>query len=107
MAPYNKDFDTVESRVRRFFGVERQYEDYSYTTSITYQPKPASYGLDTEATIILRPESAFETISYSEQKIRLLDTLSSIGGFLGLAGAVIIFLFGMSEVSPWGTITQI
>ncbi|KAG0051260.1 hypothetical protein BGZ89_003608 [Linnemannia elongata] len=106
MAPYNKDYHTINSQVRRFFGVERRYEDYSYTTSVIYQPKPATYGLDTEATIILRPESAFETISYSEQKIRFLDTLSSIGGFLGLAGTTIIFLFGMSPNSPWGIIAQ-
>ncbi|KAF9369198.1 hypothetical protein CPB97_003819, partial [Podila verticillata] len=117
LAPNSKDYNTPLSKMRRSFGFGHLYEDYSYITSITYQPTGDNpvvpkgsygpYGLPTVATIVLRPESAFETISYSEEKITLQTTLARIGGFLSLIGALIAFFFGMSAISPWGVITLI
>lgn len=105
LAPNSKDFNTPLSKLRRSLGFGHLYEDYSYITSITYQSTQDtsdSYGSPNAATIILRPESAFETISYSEEKITLQTTLARIGGFLSLIGALIAFFFGMSAISPWG-----
>ncbi|KAG0050129.1 hypothetical protein BGZ83_005088 [Gryganskiella cystojenkinii] len=52
--------------------------------------------------IILRPQSNLTSLSYQAEETTFRDTMSSIGGLIGIVGSIIGFLFGAAVLSPWG-----
>ncbi|KAF9350423.1 hypothetical protein BGX26_011399, partial [Mortierella sp. AD094] len=77
---------------------------YAYQTTGYTSPFPPGLHDDDTIVVIIRAQSELEIISYLVEKVTLRDTMSSIGGLIGIAGSAIVFLFGASLMSPWGYI---
>ncbi|KAK3826327.1 MAG: hypothetical protein JOS17DRAFT_804384 [Linnemannia elongata] len=104
------DSSTTFERFKYFLGFGGETVGYSFKSSVTHMPfpvtRPATWdGLTT--VIIIRPESIIASVSYNEEKTSIRATLSDIGGLLGIVGSIIVFLFGVSVMSPWGFIAGI
>ena len=67
---------------------------------------PAAWD-DLTTVIIIRPASTIGSVSYNEEKTSIRATMSDIGGLIGIVGSIIVFLFGVSVISPWGFISGI
>ncbi|KAG0084501.1 hypothetical protein BGZ93_001202, partial [Podila epicladia] len=105
------DSSKLFTRIKNFAGFGDEVVTYSYESTISFKPFPASVaarkGYTNETTvIILRPQASLEFIYYREEKTNFRDTMSSIGGLLSLAGSVIAFLFGAGLLSPWGKLVE-
>ncbi|KAI1317096.1 hypothetical protein EDD11_008983 [Mortierella claussenii] len=89
---------------KTFMGYGGQQENFSYKSTMDIVPfQPGQYD-NLTTVIVIRPQSNVEIISYAEEKITFRDTMSRIGGLIGIVGSIIVFLFGASLLSPWGYI---
>ncbi|KAF9093993.1 hypothetical protein BGX29_009717, partial [Mortierella sp. GBA35] len=100
-------------RFKYFLGFGGETVGYSYKSWVTHMPFPATRTPNTTdwdnltTVIIIRPESIISNIMYNEEKTSIRQTLSDIGGLVGMIGTILVFLFGVSLMSPWGFIADI
>ncbi|KAI8596315.1 hypothetical protein EDD21DRAFT_408471 [Dissophora ornata] len=102
--------DNTTSLFQRFlvfmgYGERETYYTYQSTAMVT-PFSPGSYD-NVTTIIIIRPTSNIEILTTAEEKVSFRETLSNIGGLIGIVGSVIVFLFGASLMSPWGFIAEI
>ncbi|KAF9283444.1 hypothetical protein BGZ88_010497 [Linnemannia elongata] len=104
------DNSTTFERFKYFLGFGGETVGYSYKSSVTHMPfpptRPASWD-NLTTVIIIRPSSVISSKSYNEEKTSIRATMSGIGGLLGIVSSIIVFLFGVSVMSPWGFIAGI
>ncbi|KAF9143474.1 hypothetical protein BGX30_000363 [Mortierella sp. GBA39] len=101
--------NTLE-RFTYFLGFGGETVGYSYKSSVTHMPFPATRPAawdNLTTVIIIRPASIIASVSYNEEKTSIRATLLGIGGLLGIVSSIIVFLFGVSVMSPWGFIAGI
>ncbi|KAG9069046.1 hypothetical protein KI688_009936 [Linnemannia hyalina] len=97
-------------RFKYFLGFGGETVGYSYMSSVTHMPFPATRPATWDnltTVIIIRPASIIASVSYNEEKTSIRATLSGIGGLLGIVSTIIVFLFGVEVMSPWGFIAGI
>ncbi|KAF9584030.1 hypothetical protein BGW38_007809 [Lunasporangiospora selenospora] len=95
-------------RIRNFFGFGVQVEDLTYETTIEHMPPTQNFSLSPfETLLIIRPKSDIESTQFLQEAPIIQDTLSKIGGLVSLVGSILVFLFGMNLVSPWGIVASI
>ncbi|KAI8596316.1 hypothetical protein EDD21DRAFT_408472 [Dissophora ornata] len=102
--------DSTTSLFRRFqvfMGYGGEVMDYSYQSTAMVTPfLPGSFDNATTI-IIIRPASSVEILTTADEKVTFRDTMSNIGGLIGIVGSVIVFLFGASLMSPWGFVAGV
>ncbi|KAF9899041.1 hypothetical protein BX616_003340 [Lobosporangium transversale] len=89
-------------RFKSFLGYDENQEDFSYESTVSQIPFPEGLYNNMTTVIIIRAHTNLEIISYAEEKVTFRDTMSKIGGLIGVVGSIIVFLFGASLLSPWG-----
>ncbi|GJJ75583.1 hypothetical protein EMPS_07941 [Entomortierella parvispora] len=99
--------NTTLEKFVNFLGFTSASTDYSYQSTVAHIPFPSGVYDNLTTVIILRPQSTLNQLSYQTEKTTFRDTMSSIGGLLGIVGSFIGFLFGASVLSPWGFIAGI
>jgi len=99
--------NTTREKFVNFFGFTPVSTDYSYQSTVAHIPFPPGVYDNLTSVILLRPQSTLNEVSYQTEKTTFRDTMSSIGGLLGIVSSFIGFLFGASVLSPWGFIAGI
>ncbi|KAF9148336.1 hypothetical protein BG015_009931 [Linnemannia schmuckeri] len=97
-------------RFKYFLGFGGETIGYSYKSSVTHMPFPAARPATWDnftTVLIIRPASVIASESYNEEKTSVRATMSDIGGLVGIVGSILVFLFGVSVMSPWGFISGI
>ncbi|KAG0204150.1 hypothetical protein BGX28_003801 [Mortierella sp. GBA30] len=98
---------TTLDRFSSFLGFKGPVKDFSYQSTIQHIPYPTGYYNNRTSVIVLRPQSSVEILEHEEEKTSFKDTMSKIGGLMGLVGSILVFLFGASLLSPWGFLASI
>ncbi|KAF9571152.1 hypothetical protein EC968_000955 [Mortierella alpina] len=98
---------TTWEKFKSFIGYMDAVEDFSYQSTVQHIPFPADLYGPNSTVIIIRPPSILEFTEYEEEKTSFKDTMAKIGGLLSLVGSVVVFLFGVSLVSPWGFLASL
>ncbi|KAF8943862.1 hypothetical protein BGZ47_004963 [Haplosporangium gracile] len=104
------DKTTTFERFKYFLGFGGETIGYSYKSSVTHMPYPETRPTTWDnltTVLIIRPASVIASESYNEEKTSVRATMSDIGGLVGIVGSIIVFLFGVSVMSPWGFISDI
>ncbi|KAG0256200.1 hypothetical protein BGZ95_005566 [Linnemannia exigua] len=101
---------TTFERFKYFLGFGGETIGFSYKSSVTHMPfpptRPATWD-NLTTVLIIRPETIIGVVSYNEEKTSIRATMSDIGGLIGIVGSILVFLFGVSLMSPWGFIAGI
>ncbi|KAF9964415.1 hypothetical protein BGZ70_006498 [Mortierella alpina] len=98
---------TTWEKFKTFIGYMDLVEDFSYQSTGQHIPFPIGMYGPRSTVIVLRAPSELEITEYEEEKTSFKDTMSKIGGLLSLVGSVVVFLFGVSLVSPWGFLASL
>ncbi|CAO3571065.1 unnamed protein product [Mortierella alpina] len=98
---------TTWEKFKSFIGYMDLVEDFSYQSTVQHIPFPIGMYGPHSTVIVIRAPSALEFTEYEEEKTSFKDTMSKIGGLLSLVGSVVVFLFGVSLVSPWGFLASL
>ncbi|KAF9990096.1 hypothetical protein BGZ75_003643 [Mortierella antarctica] len=101
------EFSSTWERFKSFIGYMDPVEDYSYQSTVQHIPFPIGMYGPHSSVIVLRPPSVVEFTEYEEEKTSFKDTMAKIGGLLSLVGSIVVFLFGVSLVSPWGFLASL
>ncbi|KAF9552052.1 hypothetical protein EC957_000125 [Mortierella hygrophila] len=104
------DDTSALERFKYFLGFGGETVGYSYMSSVTHMPFPAIHSAawdNLTTVIIIRPASIISSVSYNDEKTSIRATLSDIGGLVGIVSTIIVFLFGVEALSPWGFIAGI
>ncbi|KAG0254933.1 hypothetical protein BG011_005422 [Mortierella polycephala] len=94
-------------RFKSFLGLMGHESDFSYQSTVEHISFPEGVYNNLTSVVILRPQSFIEVISYQEEKSSFKDTMSQIGGLISIVSSILVFLFGVSLMSPWGFIAGI
>ncbi|KAG0285453.1 hypothetical protein BGZ96_010297, partial [Linnemannia gamsii] len=97
-------------RFKYFLGFGGETVGYSYKSSVAHMPFPATRPetWDNLTTVlVIRPASTISSVSYNEEKTSVRATMSAIGGLIGIVSSILVCLFGVSLMSPWGFISGI
>ncbi|KAF9902519.1 hypothetical protein EC991_004811 [Linnemannia zychae] len=101
---------TSLDRFKDFLGFGGETTGFSYKSSVTHMPfppnRPATWD-NLTTVLIIRPETIIGSVTYNEEKTSVRATMSDIGGLIGIVGSILVFLFGVSLMSPWGFISDI
>ncbi|KAF9111262.1 hypothetical protein BGX27_005177 [Mortierella sp. AM989] len=98
---------TILERAKYYMGYGGQTVSYTYRSTVDSSPFPPGLYNNATTVVIVRPQANIEIISYMEEKVTFRDTMSKIGGLIGIVGSIIVFLFGASLMSPWGFIAGV
>lgn len=102
----NKNASTWEN-FKSFIGYMDPVEDFSYQSTVQHIPFPTGMYGPQSSVIVIRPPSSLEFTEYEEEKTSFRDTMAKIGGLLSLVGSIVVFLFGVALVSPWGFLANL
>ncbi|KAF9126760.1 hypothetical protein BGW39_006358 [Mortierella sp. 14UC] len=101
---------TSLDRFKYFLGFGGETTGFSYKSSVSHMPfpptRPATWD-NLTTVLIIRPETIIGSVIYNEEKTSIRATMSDIGGLIGIVGSILVFLFGVSLMSPWGFISDI
>ncbi|KAF9950500.1 hypothetical protein BGZ72_007858 [Mortierella alpina] len=98
---------TTWERFKSFIGYMDPVENFSYQSTVQHIPFPLGMYNPHTSVIVIRPQSGLELTEYEEEKTSFKDTMAKIGGLLSLVGSIVVFLFGVSLVSPWGFLANL
>ncbi|KAG0357286.1 hypothetical protein BGZ54_000377, partial [Gamsiella multidivaricata] len=98
---------TVLQKFKAFMGYGGDVEIPTYQSTVEHIPFPTGMYDNMTSIIILRPEAKLVIKTYASEDVTFRDTMSKIGGLIGLVGSMLVFLFGASLMSPWGFIAGV